>query len=163
MQSVITTAILLALCSSVLLPSAKGQSLGAVRGTVEDSTGAPVPGAEVKLRNQTTAKEFKTTTDEDGDFDFDDLPAGQYVLIIETAGFEAVEQSVEVNPPAATRVRIRLRLAQVKQQVTVSAKANPAVSAQENVSAVQLDQHWLQNLPTREGDPLDIPALFLNP
>jgi len=130
---------------------------------VEDSTQAPVPGAEVKLRNKTTAKEFKTTTDEDGDFDFDDLPAGQYVLIIETAGFEAVEQSIEVKPPAATRVRIRLRLAQVKQQVTVSAKANAAVSAQENVSAVQLDQHWLQNLPTREGDPLGIPALFLNP
>ena len=145
MKTVIMTLVLVALSSSALLPTAKGQSPGAIRGTVEDSTEAPVPGAEVKLRNKTTAKEFKTTTDEDGDFDFDDLPAGQYVLIIETAGFEAVEQSVAVNPPAATRVRIRLRLAQVKQQVTVSAKANSVVSAQENVSAVQLDQHWLQD------------------
>ena len=164
MKTVITTLVLVALSSSAVLTTAEAQSPGALRGTVEDSTGSPVPGAEVKLRNKTTAKELKaTTSDEDGDFDFDGLPAGQYVLTIETAGFETVEQSVEVNPPAATRVRIRLRLAQVRQQVTVSAKANSAVSAQENVSTVQLDQHWLQNLPTREGDPLAVPALFLNP
>src|SRR2546422_5696860 len=111
------TLVLVALSSSAVLTTAEAQSPGALRGTVEDSTGSPVPGAEVKLRNKTTAKELKaTTSDEDGDFDFDGLPAGQYVLTIETAGFETVEQSVEVNPPAATRVRIRLRLAQVRQR-----------------------------------------------
>jgi len=162
-KTVVTTLVLLALSSSTLLPSAKGQSLGALRGTVEDSTGAAVPGAEVKLRDKTTAKEFKTESDEEGDFDFDDLPAGQYVLIIETPGFENVQQPVAINPPAATRVRVRLRLAQVRAQVTVSAKADAAVSADEKVNTVQLDQHLLQNLPVKEGDPLDVPALFLNP
>ena len=163
MKTVVTTLVLLALSSSTLLPSAKGQSLGALRGTVEDSTGAAVPGAEVKLRDKATAKEFKTESDEEGDFDFDDLPAGQYVLIIETPGFENVQQPVAINPPAATRVRVRLRLAQVRAQVTVSAKADAAVSADEKVNTVQLDQHLLQNLPVKEGDPLDVPALFLNP
>ena len=153
----------LILISSVVLTTARGQSLGSLKGTVEDSTKAPVPDAKVRLRSQTTAKVLATTTDEDGEFEFEDLPLGQYLLTVESQGFEQVEKPVEVGATPARPLRIGLQLAQVKQQVTVSAKANSAVSVQENASAVQLDNRWLQNLPLQEGDPLAIPTLLLDP
>ena len=117
----------------------------------------------MRLRSQTTAKVLETTTDEDGEFEFEDLPLGQYLLTVESQGFEQVEKPVEVGATPARPLRIGLQLAQVKQQVTVSAKANSAVSVQENASAVQLDNRWLQNLPLQEGDPLAIPTLLLDP
>ncbi len=145
------------------LAAAKGQGSGVLKGEVEDSTGAPVAGAEVKVRSATTAKEVDTTSDEDGYFQLDKLPLGEYVLNVKAEGFELVERPVEVGPKSAPPLRVRLKLAEIKQQVTVTAKLTSAPSAQQNTDFVELDQHWLQNLPVKEGDPLAVPSLFLDP
>lgn len=145
----------------VFLTIANGQGPGVLKGTVEDSSGAPIAGAEVKLRNTTTNEELHTTCDEDGYFEFKKLSLGTYLVAVEAEGFEMANRPVEVSATSAHAIRIRLKLAQMKQQVTVTAKTPP--SAQENTDFVQLDQHWLQNLPVKEGDPLAIPSLFLDP
>jgi len=144
---------------SLVSSSAKGQGKSALKGTVEDVTGAAIVDAEVKLRNAATNEELSTTSDEDGDFAFKDLPSGSYLITVTAGGFEHAEMPVEVGAAAAQPIHIRLKIAQTRQEIHVVAQ----VSAQENTDFLELDQHWLQNLPLLEGDPLAIPSLFLDP
>ncbi len=160
----LTTSVLaLAILTCFPLPLVGGQGGSAVKGTLQDSTGAPVPGVTVKLRNVAAGTEQTDSTDEDGFFEFRALPAGKYVLAIAAQGFEPVTEPVEVGATPPRPLRVRLELAQVKQQVTVSAAADAVPSAQQNVDYVQLDQGLLHDLPAKDGDPLAIPSLFLDP
>jgi hypothetical protein len=65
----------LMLCSS---PAIAQQTLGAINGTVTDSSGAVVQGATVKVRSQATNLEVKAETKADGSFNIGDLPIGTY-------------------------------------------------------------------------------------
>jgi len=139
------------------------QEMGALKGTVEDSTGAVVIGAHVALKHSETGKHFSGVTDQDGYFKVARLPVGQYVLSVEAPGFETWQNTVEVDVKPAAAILIRLKLGQVKQQVIVKAQAEAAPSALDNPDYLKLDQTSLQRLPMREGDPLAIPSLFLEP
>ncbi len=149
--------------SCPFLATPKNQGGGVVKGTVEDSTGAPIAGAKVKLRHPSIGQELETTSDEDGYFEFGEIEFGKYVLTIRAGGFEPSESLVEVGRAPAHTLLIRLKLAQVKQGVTVSAKPTSIPSAQQNTDFVEFDQRWLQGLPLKEGDPLAVPFLFLEP
>src|SRR5258708_13418125 len=70
------------LFSCLLAGPARGQNTGALSGTVEDATGEYVVGADVRLRNQITAQEVSTNSDEEGQFRFDHLAFGDYLVIV---------------------------------------------------------------------------------
>jgi hypothetical protein len=85
------------LSSCLLANSARGQSSVALRGTVEDATGEYVLGADVRLRNQTTVQELFTSSDEEGQFRFDHVTFGDYLLIVYAQGFKWAEVQVKVG------------------------------------------------------------------
>lgn len=145
--------------------TADGQGNGAVKGTVEDPAGAAIVGARVDLKNNATGKKFSEVTDEDGYFEVRQLPAGQYNLAVEASGFELFQKPIEVGAKPPGAMLIRMKLPQVSQQVTVSANAEalPSPSALDNSDYLQLDQTSLEHMPIKEGDPLAIPMLFLEP
>jgi len=60
------------------LPCYAQQTLGAINGTVTDSSGAVVAKATVKVRNTGTNLEQTATTKDDGSFSVPDLPIGTY-------------------------------------------------------------------------------------
>jgi carboxypeptidase family protein len=151
------------LLSIGFLTTAYCQEIGALKGTVEDSTGAAVVGAHVALKHNVTGKQFSQVTDEDGYFQVSQLPVGQYVLTVEAQGFETWEKTIDVGPKPTSAILIRMKLPQVKQQVTVQAQAEPAPSALDNLDYLELDQTSLQHMPIKEGDPLAVPSLFLEP
>src|SRR5260370_36596362 len=76
-------------CYAVLAGFALGQSTGALQGTVEDSFGQIVVGANVKLRNQTTGQEVSTSSDEEGRFPVAGLAFGEYALVVTEQGVRA--------------------------------------------------------------------------
>ncbi len=156
------TAVLLGI--SFLTP-AYGQEPGSLKGTVEDPKGGAVVGARVAMKNDTTGKKFSEVTDEDGYFDVGQLPVGQYALTVVASGFETWEKTIEVGAKPTGAILIRMKLPQVTQQVTVSAQAEslPSPSALDNTDYLQLDQTSLEHMPVKEGDPLAIPTLFLEP
>jgi Carboxypeptidase regulatory-like domain len=145
------------------LTTAYCQETGALKGTVEDSTGAAVIGAHVALKDNATGKQFSEVTDEDGYFQVGQLPVGQYVLTVEAPGFETWEKTIEVGTKPASAILIRMKLQQFKQEVTVKAEAESAPTALDNRDYLELDQTALQHMPIKEGDPLAIPSLFLEP
>jgi hypothetical protein len=139
------------------------QYMGVLKGTVEDSTGAAIAEATIALKQTATGKQFDAETDDDGYFQVDQLSLGQYKVTVNAPGFETWENTIEVGPKLPLPILVRMKLAPFKQQVTVKAQASSAPTALENNDYLKLDQPWLRQLPAKEGDPLAVPSLFLEP
>src|SRR5437868_15176925 len=78
---------ILSLWMVLLCAALSAQSkLGAVRGTVVDSSGAAVKGAHVVLRHTSGFEIREGVTNERGEFSFDNLRAGDYKLSVVADG-----------------------------------------------------------------------------
>src|SRR5206468_2132285 len=79
----------LSLMVSLLARVAPAQVVsGTIVGTVVDASGAVITGAAVTLTNDQTNIEFKTRTDEAGNYIIPNLPSGSYTLKVEANGFK---------------------------------------------------------------------------
>lgn len=94
-----------------------GDSGSAITGKVTDANGAVVPGANVTFRNTSTGQSYYDTTDSDGDFESDDLPAGNYSVTIASRGFKT---SVISGVFPGRSLRARLEVGSVSETVTVT-------------------------------------------
>lgn len=151
------------LCCLLLHGFAQGQTTGLLRGVVEDASGEYVEGADVTLRNTLTGQEYSASSEDEGQFQFSGLAPGDYRLTVIAQGFKTAELPVKIGEQAGDPVRVPLQLATAAQSVVVSARNEPVPAAGQNIDAVELDRHWIENLPTKEGDPLAVPSLFLDP
>jgi hypothetical protein len=108
-----------------MLPAtAAAQITGAITGTVLDSTGSSVPGANVVIKNSGTGAERATTTDTAGRFVQEALPVGQYEVTITANGFKkAVRSGLQLNVADRLAVDFRLELGQITETVAVTAEA----------------------------------------
>ena len=110
----------------LLLPlSLLGQSnRGAITGTVSDSAGALIPGAQVLLTNVETGAKSDTVTTGTGNYSLLQLPVGTYVLAVELAGFSKYEQTnIQVQVAVTTRVDVVLKVGSASESVTVTAES----------------------------------------
>ncbi|HEV2175588.1 MAG TPA: TonB-dependent receptor [Terriglobia bacterium] len=154
---------LIAICGFALR-AANGPRV--IEGIVQDPLGAIVADAEVTLRSGAEQKVMATTTtDEYGHFEFLSLLAGDYVVEVTAPGLQAQQAAVNIGSVPVAPLRISLRLAGTKQEITVRATAGVGVapSVTENAAALSIDQGALQGLPAEGDDPLAIPSLFVEP
>src|SRR5579871_4191149 len=68
-------------------------STSQIKGTVQDPSGAPVPGAEVKVTQTATGLSRTAVTGADGGYLFTELPVGPYQLEVTKEGFSRAVQS----------------------------------------------------------------------
>src|SRR5215469_12869634 len=66
---------------------------GTLTGIVSDPTGAVLPKASLKLRDENSGSMRDTVVNSDGYYAFVSLPPGTYLLTVEAAGFETFKQS----------------------------------------------------------------------
>jgi hypothetical protein len=117
--------IVMSLCCG-LTPNAGAQAVSAaqINGSVRDSSGLAVPGAEVKA-NQTSMGLVRTTySGRDGSYLLPNLPIGPYRVEVAKAGFSKYVQSgivlqVDSNPT----VDISLKVGSLNEQIFVQADA----------------------------------------
>jgi hypothetical protein len=64
------------------------QTLGAINGTVTDSSGAVVSNVNIKARSTATNLEVSATSKSDGNFSLSDLPIGNYEVTFTKEGFQ---------------------------------------------------------------------------
>jgi hypothetical protein len=91
---------LLIIFSSFGLPSLRAQSAGnagTIVGTVMDTTGAIVPNVAVSIQNPVSGYSKSTTSDDQGHYQFTNLPLNPYHLVINVSGFSPFTQDVEVR------------------------------------------------------------------
>lgn len=62
---------------------------GRIKGTVTDPAGAEIPNAQVVATNQATGVRFTTTSQANGDYQFQQLPVGTYTISATAPGFKS--------------------------------------------------------------------------
>src|SRR5580658_6179617 len=96
------------LAAGLFCGTAMAQSVvsGAIAGTVEDTTGAIVPGAKVVIHNGGTNAEQVLTGDSKGYFSAPLLPPGDYKVTVTVSGFaNFVQDHVVVEVGQTTELR----------------------------------------------------------
>src|SRR6266702_3683597 len=73
-------AFLLVFCAVSAAFAQSGGNSGTVSGTVDDGTGAVVPGARVSIENPVSGYTRTTTTDQTGHYQFSNVPFNPYHL-----------------------------------------------------------------------------------
>ena len=120
---------------------------GAIVGTVTDTTGAAVAGAEVTLTDTGTGLVMKHKTNATGDYFFSPIKVGNYVLSVSASGFETmVQDNIVVHVTDRLNVPFKLRPGQVNTTVTVTSAA-PLMQTQTAETAVDVDSKFLNDAP----------------
>ncbi len=101
-------------------------TFGSIIGTVTDSKGAVIVGAQVEAKAANTGVVRSATTDGHGDFSVVNLDAGVYIVTVTSPGFEA-RRFDEVHLLARETVRVdpSLKIGTDTQAVEVTAGAQP--------------------------------------
>jgi Ca-activated chloride channel family protein len=99
--------------------------LGALRGTVVDSTGLPIPGATVTI---TGPEKRSTVTDGRGEFSFVKLRSGDYEIETSLTGFMTARTKASVAPGRIERVTVTLNVGALTEVVAVAAAPQPATA-----------------------------------
>jgi uncharacterized Fe-S cluster protein YjdI len=141
--------------------TALAQSTGQIRGVVEDESGAAIPKAEVMLKQGKSATKAVVLSNDLGEFVFSGVPAGEYVLHAEAAGFKGSDINVATTAGVLPLQHLRLKVANVTQEITVT--ATDPVSMDGNLSSVEVNHELLKSLPVRDDNPLAAAQMFVDP
>ena len=125
-----TVCFLAVACLIAALPAA-AQNTASITGTVRDSTGAVLPGADVTVTNVATGISSKVMTNAEGDYLVAGLPAAAYNLKIVAAGFKAFEATgIVVRVAQKARVDANLEVGQITSEISVQGTAVAQVETQ---------------------------------
>lgn len=133
---------------------AQSQSInGTIRGSITDSTGAPIAGANVTVKNLDTGYTRQVTAGGDGLYIVPDLPTGTYSVSSEASGFAPLTQT-GIHLAAGNEIVIdeALKAGSVATQVEVSAEA-PIIEPAKFVLGRTITEAETQNLPLTSRNP----------
>jgi len=117
------TCILLVLSLASFSVCAWSQSqLATVYGTINDPSGAVIPGAQVTIVNQSTGLKRGILTDITGQYQLAGLPTGKYALRTEKEGFQTqLREGIALTSGSEVMINLSLAISTQREQVTVSA------------------------------------------
>ncbi len=158
------TALYATLCAIFATGSLMAQGLtGQISGTVNDSSGSAVVGAETVLLNQGTGQTRRMASDQSGSFLFAQLLPGSYTLTISAPGFKkAQETDIVLSSSERAVVRpITLELGAISESISVTAEAaklqtqsaerSGTLSSNQLVGTPQKGRHFLSLLSLMPG------------
>jgi outer membrane receptor protein involved in Fe transport len=141
--------IFLLFLTSWLQPASAQNPRGTLRGTVEDSTGARVPGVAIVVQSLSSAAQQTAKSDEHGEFRIEDLSAGKYHVVVSAPGFAKAASEVAVIVSQVRDIAVVLLPEALTQQVNVAAQSSSITTeAIELASAVHQGAISSQDLET---------------
>ncbi len=115
---------LLACALSFGMAWAQSQNTSQIQGTVQDASGAPIPGAQVKVTQTETGVSRVVNTETDGVYVLPNLPIGPYRLEVSKTGFSTyVQTGIELQVATNPTIGVSLKIGAVNEQVQVEANA----------------------------------------
>ena len=145
----------------LFLPSARAQVSANISGIITDSSGSPVPLANVTAKNAETGTLRTSTTNDSGRYLLLALPVGQYELRVAKAGFqEAARAGLVLAIGQEARIDLQLQVGPVKSEVTVTSDAPIVNTSTRDISGLVGSQQ-IKDLPLN-GRSYDL-LLPLNP
>src|SRR5689334_12018767 len=133
------------------------QELATLKVTVQDQTGAVIPGATVTVKNTQTGAQRTDVTESHGLSVIPGLPAGSYQLSAEVKGFTPLKMPVTLSVGQTASLTVSLGIT-VKQEVEVQETAQGIDTEQSEVSQV-IDTPKINDLPISGRDFIDFVLL----
>jgi hypothetical protein len=126
------------------------QTLGALNGTVTDSSGAVVQAAAVKARAVATNLEVTAQTKADGSFSIADLPIGTYEVTFTKEGFQTADYpQIIVQGNRTTTVNAQLKAGAAGTSITVNAV--PLLNETDTANGYTLGTDQIEVVPLGTG------------
>ena len=135
-------AVLFVFFASVFACCAFGQTFrGSIQGTVTDTSGAVVVGAQVKVFSPDTGLSRTVTTNDQGAYLTSELPLGTYSVTIEKEGYRTTTlNQIPVSVGSPARADAKLTTGQVKETVEVNADV-PQVETTSDTTGGTIDRN----------------------
>jgi hypothetical protein len=131
-----------------------------LHGTVVDSQGAVVPGAQLTLTDKETNHALITTSNSTGDYSFNELSPSTYTLVITRDGFKKkVLENISVIAEQANGLNVILEVGGAQEIVTVNAADAPIIDTETGNISGTITQNDLAKMPDFGRDPLQLAQL----
>ena len=102
--------------------------VGSVRGVIHDPQHRPVQDAMVMLKAKTSDWSTTNNSDANGNFTFNAVPLGEYVVTVVGVGFEQAQQEVAITSSTQPVLHFALNVAGAKEMINVSGTPDSAPS-----------------------------------
>lgn len=141
---------LLAVCAGLHLTAAAVPQSGRIKGKVVGVTAdkrEPLPGVVVTLSGQLLqGRTLQVVSDEEGNYAFNGLVAGDYVVTVELQGFQKYEHKVMVPIEASVDLNIMLTPVELRETVEVLSEDRETRKTESSLPS-QINTQTLRNAP----------------
>jgi hypothetical protein len=146
-RAILAALVLAMICMTMPMPAtAQSTIVGRISGTVTDSSGAVVAGADITATNDATGITRHVTTDSSGYYVVTNLPVGPYHVSAEQKGFgKDVKSGYTLDADGHLTVDFALKLGAVTETVQVTATGETVNTVTGEISRV-VDQRQVQDL-----------------
>jgi hypothetical protein len=135
---------------------AQGSIFSTLSGTVVDAEGLPIPGANVKIKNNATGLEIDLVSNGEGGFTAPNIASGNYSVIVELAGFRTTTlSSVSVAAGIPASVKVAMQVGTIAENVTVVGESATVVQSQSPAISTNLTGEQITSLPLTSRNALD--------
>jgi len=125
---------------------------GSIQGTITDTTGAAIPGAQVKVFSPGTGLSRVVTTNDLGGYVASELPLGIYSITVSMQGFRTTTlNKIPVSVGSVSRADAKLSAGAVQEVVEVNADV-PLVETATNTSGGTIEAAQAAELPVNGRD-----------
>ncbi|MGC2403961.1 MAG: carboxypeptidase-like regulatory domain-containing protein, partial [Acidobacteriaceae bacterium] len=147
-SSIVTLASVLVLLTALFQVAAHAQSIvGALHGTVTDSSGAAISAASIQVTNLSNTQVRTATTDQKGFYAVPGLIPGEYAVAISSTGFETTKHpKIEIQVNQDTELDSTLNVGATTTVVDVTS-APPALSTASSTLGQTIDSRETVALP----------------
>ncbi|MEK6398749.1 MAG: carboxypeptidase-like regulatory domain-containing protein, partial [Terriglobus sp.] len=121
---------------------------GTILGTVQDDTGAAIPGASIVIRNLGTGETRTVTSDASGVYNVPNLQIGHYSVTISHDGFTSTQiADTELQVAQRSTINPTLHVGAISDKVEVIASQTPLLNEASSAVGQVIDTQTVQNVP----------------
>ncbi len=132
-----------------------GGATTSLSGTVTDTSGAIIPGANVSVKSNATSTEFTAVTNESGFFTVPSIDPGGYTVTVTLMGFKtAVLNDVRVNAATPATIKVALEVGGLEETVVVQG-GSEIIQTQSAAVTATIDTNQILKLPTGSRSALE--------
>lgn len=119
---------------------------GAIQGLIHDPQHRPVAGAQVTLTAAASAWTQKIASDNSGEFRFEAVPLGEYIVTVDVPGFTPEQQKITLTSGRDAKLHFALTLTKTRETVEVQ-DLPPTVNPEASTTSTVISRQQIASTP----------------
>jgi hypothetical protein len=133
---------------------------GSIQGTVTDSVGAVVQGADITIRSKDSNATRSVISSGTGAYSIPSLPVGAYEMTVKVASFKTFHATdLQLSVAQALSLNVQLEPGSVTEEIQVSADQIPDVDLETSQVSNLVDERAIKGLPLITRNPYELVLL----